>query len=210
MISAAELFIAESNPQDEMFVLNFNDTVRKGLPDNIPFSDDMAQLSDALSRGQAEGKTALNDAIVEGLKQLELGRRAKKGLIVVTDGGDNASRYSRQKTMEMVEGSVATIYAIGLFEADDPDRDPGLLKRLGKVSGGEAFFPAEPKDVAGICRAIAKDIRTRYTIGYVPAARNGGAVRHIHINVSAPGHARLVARSRTMYRYEEPTDQARR
>jgi Ca-activated chloride channel family protein len=210
VISAAELFIAESNPQDEMFVLNFNDTVRKGLPDNVPFSDDMAQLSAALSRGRAEGKTALNDAIVEGLKQLELGRRAKKGLILVTDGGDNASQYSRQKMMEMVERSIATIYAIGLFEPNDPDRDPDLLKRLGKVSGGEAFFPTEAKDVSGICRAIAKDIRTRYTVGYVPAARNGGAVRHISIKVSAPGHARLVARSRTIYRYDEPTDQARR
>jgi Ca-activated chloride channel homolog len=210
VISAAELFIAESNPEDEMFVLNFNDTVRKGLPDNVPFSDDISQLSAALSRGRAEGKTALNDAIVEGLKQLELGRRAKKGLILVSDGGDNASHYSRQKMMEMVERSIATIYAIGLFEPGDPDRDPGLLKRLAKVSGGEAFFPVEPKEMSGICRAIAKDIRTRYTIGYVPAARNGSAVRHIHINVSAPGHARLVARSRTMYRYDEPTDQARR
>jgi Ca-activated chloride channel family protein len=141
---------------------------------------------------------------------LELGRRAKKGLILVSDGGDNASHYSHQKMMQTVERSIATIYAIGLFDPNDPDRDPGLLKLLGKVSGGEAFFPAETKDMSNACRAIARDIRTRYTIGYIPAARNGGAIRHIHINVSAPGHAGLVARSRTMYRYDEPTDQARR
>jgi len=86
VLAAAGLFIAESNPHDEIFVLNFNDTVKRGLPPGVLFSDDMAQLRAALGRSRPQGMTALNDAVVEGLKQLELGRRDKKGLIVVSDG----------------------------------------------------------------------------------------------------------------------------
>jgi hypothetical protein len=71
------------------------------------------------------------------------------------------------------------------------------------VSGGEAFFPASSADMTDVCRGIAKDIRTRYTVGYVPQTSNGSSLRRIHVNVAAPSHARLVARARTQYRYEE-------
>jgi Ca-activated chloride channel homolog len=207
VLAAAGLFIAESNPRDELFVLNFNDTVKRGLPDGVLFSDDMAQLRAALSRARPQGMTALNDAVVEGLKQLELGRREKKGLIVVSDGGDNASYCTRQQMLDMVEGSIATIYTIGLFETGDPDRDPGILKRLAKVSGGVASFPADAGQMREVCRAIAKDMRTRYTIGYVPAAR-GGSLRHIRVHVSAPGHSKFQTLSRTTYRYVDTHNQA--
>ena len=91
MIYAAESFIGKSNPEDEVFVLNFNDSVTRGLPEGELFSCDIAQLSAALDRGTPRGMTALNDAVVEGLKQLDEGRRDKKALIVISDGGDNAS-----------------------------------------------------------------------------------------------------------------------
>jgi len=203
VISAAETFIAESNPRDEMFVLNFNDHVRRGLPAPEIFSDDIKQLRAALHRGVAEGKTAFNDAIVDGLEQLKLGRRDKKALIVISDGGDNASRHTRREMLEMAERSIATIYSVGIFEADDPDRNPGILKQLGRISGGEAWFPDSRSELAALCRGIAKDIRTRYTIGYVPPPNNGGSQRHIRVRVSAPGRARLTARTRSGYRYDQ-------
>jgi Ca-activated chloride channel family protein len=208
VLAAAGLLIAESNPRDEVFVLNFNDTVKRGLPDGVLFSDDMKQLRAALGRARPQGMTALNDAVVEGLKQLELGRRDKKGLIVVSDGGDNASQCTRQKMLDMVERSIATIYTIGLFEPGDPDRDPGILKRLAKVSGGVASFPLDSTKMPDVCRAIARDMRTRYTIGYVPSSRNGGSLRHIRVHVSAPGHSKLLTLNRTTYRYDETQDQA--
>src|SRR5690348_11402650 len=139
VLTAAEIFIQESNPQDEIFILNFNDTVRRGLPDGELFSDDVRQLRAALYRGRAEGKTALNDAIVEGLEQLELGRRDKKTLVVISDGGDNASRNMREAMLRKVEGSIATLYTIGLFDEEDGDRNPGVLRRIAAVSGGEAY-----------------------------------------------------------------------
>src|SRR5437588_10455897 len=131
VLQAAETFIEASNPKDEIFVLNFNDRVTRGLPDRLPFSDNIVQLRSALHRGLPQGKTALNDAVVAGVKQLEMGRRDKKALVVISDGGDNASRHNRGDMLNAVESSTATIYTVGIFEPDDPDRDPGVLNKLG-------------------------------------------------------------------------------
>jgi len=208
VLMAAQTFVEGSNPRDEVFVLNFNDYVSRGLPAPVLFSDNIQQLRSALHRGIPQGKTALNDAIVAGLGQLELGRRDKKALVVISDGGDNASKHKRREMLEMVERSIVTIYTIGLYDADDADRDPGILRELAKITGGEAYFPASPSGMVPVCRRIAKDIRTRYTIGYIPQAENGSApFRHIRVRVSAPGHARLVARTRSGYRYDEASNQ---
>jgi Ca-activated chloride channel family protein len=204
VLTAARTFIEDSNSRDEVFVLNFNDRVKRGLPDGTLFSDNIRQLTSALSRGVPQGKTSLNDAVIEGLKQLQLGRRDKKTLIVISDGGDNASEHTRKQMLDMVERSPATIYTIGLFSADDPDRDPGILKQLARISGGEFYYPQSLTDMIPVCRRIAKDIRTRYTVGYIPAAQNGTSdLRHIHVTVSAQDHARLTAQTRSSYRYEE-------
>jgi len=202
VLAAATAFIEESNPHDEIFVLNFNDTVTRGLPKDILFSDDVRQLRAALSRGFPEGRTALNDAIVEGMHQLELGKRDKKTLILISDGGDNASHHNRHEMLDTVEGNLATVYTIGLFDTGDPDRDLGILEKLARITGGVTYFPNSPKDMTQACKNIAKDIRTRYTVGYAPPATNGGMLRHIRVHVSAAGRAGLIARTRLSYQYE--------
>jgi len=203
VLTAATTFIENSNPHDEIFVLNFNDTVKRGLPDDVLFSDDIRQLRAALSREVPEGRTALNDAIVDGLRQLEQGKRDKKTLIVISDGGDNASQHKRREMLGMVERSLATIYTIGLFDTGDLDRDPGILKKLARITGGVAYFPDGAQDLTAACQSIARDIRTRYTVGYPPPAANGGLLRRIRVRVSAPGRTGLSARTRLSYRYEE-------
>jgi Ca-activated chloride channel family protein len=204
VLTAAQTFIEQSNRNDEVFVLHFNDKVTPGLPPQTLFSGDLQQLRSALYRGVAEGKTALNDAVLAGLKQLELGRRDKKALIVISDGGDNASEHSRGEMLGAVERSIATLYTIGLFDADDPDQDPGILRQLARISGGEAYFPADSLGMVPVCRRIAQDIRTRYTIGYLPeGGNNRRASRRIRVRVSAPGHAKLFARTRDSYRYDQ-------
>jgi len=202
VLSAAETLIETSNPLDEIFVLNFNDVVKHGLPDSVLFSDNLDQLRAALERGTPQGRTALNDAVAEGLQQLALGKREKKALVLLSDGGDNASRSTAAEMFSLVERSIATIYAVGLFDAQDEDRNPGILNRLAHISGGEAFFPPSASSAVAICRLIAKDIRTRYTVGYLPPA-NHGPLRHIQARVWVPGRSGLVAHTRTRYRYEE-------
>ena len=172
-----------------------------GLANEKLFSDDIQELRSALHRGFPQGKTALHDAVVAGLRQLEFGTRDKKTLVVISDGGDNASQHNRKTTLALVKSSIATIYTIGLFEADDPDRDPGILRQLANISGGESYFPSSPAVMVPVCRRIAKEIRTRYTIGYHPPAGEDG-FRNVKVRVAAPGHGRLYVRTRGAYRYE--------
>jgi VWFA-related protein len=200
VVMAALVFINASNQQDEVFVVNFNDRASFGLPDNIPFTDDAGKLRTALSMNRAEGRTALYDALVLSLSQVEKGKRDKKTIVLVSDGGDNSSIHGFEDVMRMVRESRATIYTIGLFDENDADRNPGLLARLARISGGAAFLPKEVSDVADICRRIASDIRNRYTIGYVPV-RSGdkGSLRKIKIVARQSDGRKLTARTRTSY-----------
>jgi len=198
VITAALAFNQASNPMDEMFIVNFNERPRRGLPDDVLFSDNVQQLRLALYQGQPEGRTALYDAIEMALNQLEFGRRDKKTLVIISDGGDNHSTHTLADVTRDVLKSVATIYTIGLYDEDDPERNEGVLKKLAQVSGGVFYHPETLPEIIPICRQIAKDIRTRYTIGYVPAAE-GKAERHVKVVASSPEHSKLVVRTRTSY-----------
>ena len=200
VVTAAIAFIHASNPRDEIFVVNFNDRASFGLPADISFSDDIAKLRAALSMKPPDGRTALYDAIVLSLNHLEKGKRDKKALVLVSDGGDNSSTHKFETVIQQAQESRATIYTIGLFDDDDKDRNPKVLAHLSRISGGEAFFPKEVPEVVGICRQIASDIRTRYTVGYVPV-RVGemGSLRKIKVIASHPGGRKLVVHTRTSY-----------
>src|SRR5579883_211963 len=198
VITAALEFIHDSNPQDEMFVVNFNEGARRGLPDTTPFSDNINQLRAALWQGEPEGRTALYDAIELALRQLKLGRRDKQTLVVISDGGDNISKTSFQQVMHDLLDSLATVYTVGIFDEDDPEKNIGVLEKLAHVSGGGVYFPKQVSEVIPVCKQIAKDIRARYTIGYVPSSQ-GKEVRHIKVVASAPGHGSLNVRTRTEY-----------
>ena len=211
VIAAALAFIHASNPNDEVFVTNFNDRVSPGLPPDTPFSDDPKKLQSALATGRAEGKTALYDALLLSLQHLEAGKRDKKTLVLVSDGGDNASTHTFKDLMPAVRRSRATIYSIGIFDESDPDSNPGLLRRLAGVSGGEAFFPKELPELTRICRQIAKDIRNRYTIGYVPVrADEKSALRTIKLIVTTTNRQKLIIHARTSYLLPESSGMARR
>jgi Ca-activated chloride channel family protein len=210
VITAALGFIQASNPQDEMFVINFNERPRRGLPEMMLFSDDIQVLRSALWRGVPEGRTALYDAIEMALHQLDMGRRDKKTLVVISDGGDNISVHKLPEVTHDVLASLATIYTIGIFDEDDPEKNPAILGRLAHVSGGVAYLPKTLDEIVPICRQIAKDIRTRYTIGYIPAVGNGQPERHIKVQASAPNRDKLVVRTRTSYLFTPDAESAAR
>jgi len=200
VIAASLAFARSSNPQDQMFVVNFNEKVSFGLPENMAFTDKVAQLEVALSRIAPDGETALYDALGAAIGHLKKGSRDKKILIVISDGGDNASKRKLNEITALTRQPDVIIYTIGVFDDQDADRNPVVLKRLAKETGGEAFFPESLKDVEPICERIAHDIRNQYTIGYVPTNKNrDGSYRVIQVKASAPGHGRLLVRTRTGY-----------
>jgi VWFA-related protein len=183
-----------------MFVVNFNENVSFGLPDNTPFTDQVAQLQFALSRIASNGMTALYDAVAAALEHLKKGNRDKKVLIVISDGGDNASKHNLAQIMAMAGHPDAIIYTIGLFVAEDPDRNTHALKQLAKDTGGEAFLPETVSEVLPICERIARDIRNQYTIAYAPTNRKqDGTYRVIHVKAGAPGRGRVFVRTRAGY-----------
>jgi VWFA-related protein len=144
--------------------------------------------------------TALYDAVAAALEHLKKGNRDKKVLIVISDGGDNASKHNLSQIMAMAGRSEAIIYAIGVFDVADPDRNPRVLKRLAKATGGEAFLPGSVTDVVPICERIARDIRSQYTIAYVPAnGKPDGLYRGIQVKAAPLGRASLSVRTRTGY-----------
>jgi Ca-activated chloride channel homolog len=200
VIAAALAFARASNTKDQIFVVNFNEHVSFGLPANTPFTDKTAQLEFALSKVAADGMTALYDAVAAALDHLKKGNRDKQALIVISDGADNASRHSLARIMLLARQSEAVIYTIGIYDRDDPDRNPGSLKQFAKATGGEAFLPGSVKDVVPICERIARDIRNQYTITYVPKdIKYDGKYRVIQVKAGAPGHGRLMVRSRAGY-----------
>ena len=208
VITAALVFNEASNPMDEMFVINFNERPRRGLPDNVLFTDKVQQLRMALWQGIPEGRTALYDAIDMALNQLDFGRRDKKTLVLISDGGDNHSTHTQQEVMQRVLTSAATIYTVGIYDEDDPGKNEGVLKKLAQVSGGVFYHPATLAEIVPICRQIAKDIRTRYTIGYVPPAE-GKTERHIKVEAASAEHPKLVVRTRTTYLFSDQAADSR-
>jgi VWFA-related protein len=200
VIAPALAFARSSNPQDQMFVVYFNEKVSFGLPGDIAFTDQVAQLQAALSRVAADGETALYDAIAVALEYLKTGKRDKKVLIVVSDGGDNASKHKLAEIATMVGQPGPIIYTIGIFDDQDPDRNPGVLKRLAKGTGGQAFLPESLRDVVPICEQIARDIRNQYTLAYVPTnQKRNGKYRVVQVKASSPGRGRLSVRTRAGY-----------
>jgi len=198
--TGARAFVRSSNSQDQMFVVNFNEKVSQGLPQGVRFSDSVEQLGAAVWGQRAAGTTALYDAIVEGLTRLQEGAREKKVLIVISDGGDNASKTPLDRVVKMAEQSNAMIYTIGIFEPDDPDGKPAVLRRLAHETGGQAFFPSQLSETVEICERIAKDIRDQYTIGYSSASeKRDGTYHKIRLTARSRADGKLTVRTRAGY-----------
>jgi len=200
VIAAALAFARSSNPQDQMFVVNFNEHVSFGLPADTPFTDRIDQLQLALSTINPIGQTALYDGMAAALSHARLGTSDKRVIILISDGGDNASKRALSQVIDMAKQSAAIIYAIGIFDEDDNDRNPNVLARFARETGGEAFFPDSSKEIPAICEEIARDIRAQYTLTYVPVINSRYlSYRTISVRASTQGRGRLSVRTRTGY-----------
>lgn len=199
VVLAAEAFAEISNPRDEIFVVNFDDKISFGLPVGRPFENRIPGLRDALMNSPLDGRTALYDGILAGLDHATEGKNPKKVLLLVTDGGDNVSTHSFDDVLATARQSNATIYIIGLFDAADKDQNPGMLRRLAKATGGGFYQPVSRDDIIRLAKQIARDIRARYTLGYVPALGGAARYRTLRVAANAPGRGRLYVKTREGY-----------
>jgi Ca-activated chloride channel homolog len=200
VIEAVNSFAHSSNSQDQMFVVDFNDEVSIELMRGKAFSNDPKELEEALKAVSARGRTALYDAVSEGLRHLQYSQLEKKALIIISDGGDNASHLKYSQVLAQARKSQAVIYSIALLGSDNEEENPNLLKRLCKDTGGIAYFPAKGESVASVSAAIARDLREQYMLGYPPQNVNRtDAFRKVEVKVTAPGQGRLRVRTRPGY-----------
>ncbi len=200
VIEAARAFARSSNQHDQLFVVNFNERVSMGLPADESFTDRPDEIDRAILKTRATGKTALYDAIDRALDRLKGGASEKKALIVISDGGDNASALGLPEVLKKAEESTAAIYTLGIFDEEDADQNPDVLRRLARSTGGEAFFPRHLDEVAAICESIARDIRHQYMLGYVSTnVVRTGAYRKIRVSAEADGYGGLRVRTRSGY-----------
>ena len=198
--AAALAFVRSSNPQDEIFIVNFNEHVTFGLPGAKLFSASAPELEEALNGVPAQGMTALYDAVEAGLAHLKQATAQKKVLIVVSDGGDNASLHNLPQVLNDAAHSDVIIYTIGLFDEYSADQNPGVLRKLARATGGEAFLPDETSQVVPICERIAADIRHQYTIGYEPSnAKLDNSYRTVRVTATRPHGGKLFVRTREGY-----------
>lgn len=200
VVTAGLAFARESNPHDQFFVVNFNNGIYFGLPSALAFTDQLQTLRSALYYGKPAGQTALYDATAAALRHLEASNRDKRTLIIVSDGGDNVSRTSLEEVLSMAQASRATIYTVGLLDPDDRDVNPKVLQKLSSVTGGESLRPQTSEEVLAAFETICRDVRSRYSVGYVPALE--GSKKFVHkVKVTAKDRdgRKLTVLTRTSY-----------
>jgi Ca-activated chloride channel homolog len=198
MVASTLAFARASNPDDELFAIVFDDGVRDALPRRTISAEDTPALQTALSALVPDGRTALYDGLIAGLARASNGLRERKVLVLISDGGDNASQAKLADVLAKARTANVTIYAIGLFDQNDEDANPGVLKALAEATGGERFLPRSAGPLISACARIAREIRSGYTIGYVPPARDG-AFHRVRVQVDADAGQTLIVRTRPGY-----------
>ena len=200
-VAAAALgMVKASNKDDEVFVVNFNDDAYLDLPHGEDFTNNIADMEEALSHIDSRGGTAMRDAISMSIDHVkQKGHRDKKVLVVVTDGNDNSSNITLELLVKAAQQSEVLIYAVGLL-SDEEKREAMHAKRaleeLAAATGGETFFPKDLSEVDRYTQEVARDIRSQYTIAYSPVnTAMDGSYRQIHVAVNAPGHPSVRTRS---------------
>ena len=196
-VAAAALeLIKESNPQDEVFIVDFNDVAYL----DAPFTNNIKKLEQVLDKIDTRGGTAMRDAIGMSIDYAkESGKKSKKVLLVITDGNDNTSTETLEQLVRKARQSEVLIYCIGLLNDEEP-REGRAAKRalneLAVASGGLAYYPKSLSEVESITPQIAHEIRNQYILAYSPTnAALDGTFRQIKVTVKAPGNPTVRTRN---------------
>jgi len=196
--SAALTLVEESNPGDEVFIVNFNDEAYL----DVDFTNNVKKMEEGLTRIDSRGGTAMRDALSMSIDHLvEKGKRDKKILLVVTDGNDNTSGTTLEKLVHKAQQSEVVLYAVGLLNQEqkrERKRAKRALIALTEATGGLAYFPTEVSEVEAIAIKVAHEIRNQYVIAYSPTnPALDGTYRRIRVAVK--GRRKPQVRTRSGY-----------
>ncbi len=198
-VNAAALnLVRASNPNDEVFIVNFNDEYYL----DQDYTSNINKLKEALEKIEARGGTALYDAVVASADWLKRAKLEKKVIFVVTDGEDNASSQNLEQAVRRLQAENGpTIYSIGILgDEEHPKRAKRALQVMSERTGGIAFFPKTLDEVDAISRSVAHDIRNQYTIGYKPSTpKNQGGYRTVKVDAKSRSYGKLVVRTKSGY-----------
>lgn len=198
---AASAFAGAGRHDDEIFAIVVGDRPALVLPDEAPFTSDPNRLRTAIVQAHRPGgMTALYDAVSLGLDHLARGTHARRALVVISDGIDNASHIRFDEALQRTLASNAALYAVGLVDPIALTRDPGHLRRLARATGGEAYFPATNIDAFNSLRQIADDIHQSYALGFTPSQAGArGETQRLTVSVRTADGRTLKVRAREGY-----------
>lgn len=187
---AAAQFFKTANPEDEFFLLQFND--RPQLV--VPFTQQTEEIQNRLTFTQAKGRTALLDGIYQALATLKKGRNPRKALLVISDGGDNSSRYTESEVRNRLREADAQIYAIGIFEpmgsrgrTAEELSGPNLLNELAEMTGGRHFPVDNINELPDVAAKIGIELRNQYVLGYISKNQvRDGKYRRVQVKLNQP------------------------
>jgi Ca-activated chloride channel homolog len=197
VVAAAVAFARGSNPLDQMFVVHFSDHSRLGLPPQTPFTGDASELERAIAGFDLGGTTALYDALMFAQQQFQRALYSRRILLIITDGADNSSTANLGDVVTNAQKAGVVLFAVGMFDESDHDRNKPELTQLGRDTGGEAFFPDTIADIRRICEEIARQIRREYTLGF-PGVEDG-SYHHIDVTAQDPRYSSLRVHTRPGY-----------
>ena len=191
---AAAQFFKTANSEDEFFLVEFNDQPRLV----VPLTANPEEIQNQLTFAQSKGRTALLDALALALHEMKRSKKTRKALLIISDGGDNSSRYTEGEVRTMVRENDVLIYAVGVYEAGggrsrsvEEAAGPGLLSELTEQSGGR-HFPAELSELPDIAAKIGVELRNRYVLGYSPTdGHRDGRYHRVEVKVIPPRELRL-------------------
>jgi Ca-activated chloride channel family protein len=198
VIAGAAAFARLSNPDDQMLAILFNENVEDALGGRTLSAADEGDLAAALEAAHPDGQTALYDGLMAALDRLSAVGTTRKVVILISDGGDNASQATLDIVLDRAKRSNVTIYTVGLVDPTSPDVDTGVLKKLATVTGGERFLPASGGPLLQACQEIAHEIRESYTLAIEPRGADG-AFHRLRAVVTGPDARALKVRTRPGY-----------
>ena len=196
--AAALSFVRMSNPEDETFIVHFDDAARL----DRDFTNSIPVLEETLAAVKPYGQTAIYDALILALDHMHYATRSKKAVLLMTDGVDNSSKHTLNEAIEATQHAHVAVYTVGLLSESGGQKAEDSLVRIAEASGGRAFFPLTVEEARADMERVARDLREQYTLGYIPSnPARSGQWRSVRVDVIPPRGTPRTTKLYATYRH---------